>query len=239
MADWKLPFALLLSLATTAALAQEDLGQSEVVVTASRRAADDYDATVPFVGLRRQADFLVQTVSVTGDTRDAQKRHDEIYATVRNAIDLAARGTGIELSTGETVVEALTIANYRDLTFKSDNRPDAETVSFLLKTRLRPGVDARAALDRLTAFIKQVPPNGRALLEAKGDLTLSIVKPDQYRDQIVALVATDSTALARKFGDGYGVEVRGIDRPVEWSRASLSEVFLYLPYAVTVVPPRR
>lgn len=97
----------------------------------------------------------------------------------------------------------------------------------------------RGALDRLTAFIKRVPTVGRALIEAKGDLTLSVFAPDQYRDQVVALVAADSIALARRFGDGYGVEVRGIDRPVEWSRASLSEVFLYVPYTLTVVPGRR
>ena len=32
--------------------------------------------------------------------------------------------------------------------------------------------------------------------------------------------------------------VGGLDRPVEWSRASLTEVFLYVPYTYVVVPKR-
>lgn len=239
MTKSRMVLASMLLATATPAIAQDNPGTREVIVTASRREADDYDADVPSIGLRRQADFIVQAVTVTGDTRDPAKRREEIYATIRAAIDLSGKRGGIELSTGETVVEPLTIANYRNLTLASDNRPDSERTEFLLKTRLSPGVDAKAALDRLTAFIKQVPTSGRALIEAKGDLTLSVVAPDQYRDQVVALVAADATALARKFGDGYGVEVRGIDRPVEWSRASLSEVFLYVPYTLTVVPGRR
>ena len=42
--------------------------------------------------------------------------------------------------------------------------------------------------------------------------------------------------LAAKFGPGHGIEARGVDRPIEWSRASLTEVFLYVPYQLTVVP---
>jgi hypothetical protein len=39
-----------------------------------------------------------------------------------------------------------------------------------------------------------------------------------------------------KLGADYAVEVKGLDRPVEWSRASLTEVLLYVPYSYTVVP---
>jgi hypothetical protein len=39
----------------------------EVVVTGSRRDADNYDASVPAVGLRRLADYAVQEVVVTCD----------------------------------------------------------------------------------------------------------------------------------------------------------------------------
>lgn len=223
----------------TPASAQDDVGQGEVIVTGARREIDGYDASIPAIGLRRQADFAVQQVTVTGDTRDAAKRRDEIYATIRGAIELAARRGGIELATGETLVEPLTLANYRNLTLSRDNRPDAERVSFLIKTRLQSGTDAKAALDRLAAFIKAAPTNGRALMEVSGDLTLSVVKPDQYRDAIVDLIAADSQKLAARFGQGYGVEARGIDRPVEWSRSSLTDVFLYVPYQLTVVPAGR
>jgi hypothetical protein len=214
------------------------IGGQEIVVTASRREAKDYDDHVPAIGLRRVADFAVQEVVVVGDTRDPDKRHDEIFAMIRGAIELAAKRGGIELATGEMIVEPLTLANYRNLTLRSDGRPDSDRTSFLIKTRLTGGADAKAALDRISAFVKAVPAVGRAELKADGDLTLSVVGPDQYRGQIVDLVAADARATAARLGPDYAVEAKGLDRPVEWSRASLTEVLLYVPYAYSIVPNR-
>lgn len=229
--------ALLLVLAPMPVLAQASLGQREVIVTGSRRSADDYDERVPAVGLVRRADFAVQELTITGDSRDAAARHAEMFAMVKNAIDVAAR-RGLQLATGDTVVEPLTLANHRNLTFKKDDRPDSEKVVFLVKTPLGEGGDAGGALERIDGFVKAVPTVGRALLETSGDLTLSIVRPDQYRTAIAALVAEDARTMATRFGLDYAVEARGMERPVEWSRAGLTEVFLYVPYQLTVVPKR-
>ena len=217
----------------------QDLTKSEIVVTGTRRSSDDYDASIPAIGLRRVADFAVQEVAVVGDTRDAPRRRDEIFQMIKRAIDLAAGKGGIELATGEMVVEPLTPANYRNLKLESDGRPDTDRTSFLIKTRMSANGDAKAALDRIEAFIKSVPTVGRAEMRRKGDLTLSIVSPDQYRGQIVDLVAADARATAARLGPDYAVEAKGLDRPVDWSRASLTEVFLYVPYSYSVVPVRR
>ena len=42
--------------------------------------------------------------------------------------------------------------------------------------------------------------------------------------------------MAAKFGPEYAVEVRGLNRPVEWSGAGLTEVLLYIPYELVIVP---
>lgn len=227
----------LLALTPAAAFAQEESGD-EIMVTGSRIQSLDDDERLPVVGLKRTADFAIQQVSIIGDTREEQKRRDEIFAMIRNAIELAGRRGDIDLATGSTSVEALTLANYRNLPLSSDGRPDTDRATFLVKTRLT-GTDAKAALDRIAAFIKAVPTVGRAEMRAAGDLTLSIVGPDQYRGQIVDLVAADARATAARLGPEYGVEASGLDRPVEWTRASLTEVFLYVPYRYTVVPVRR
>ena len=229
---------LALASAAPALAQQQNMGAGEVVVTAQRREITDYDALVPVIGLRRLADYAVQPVRIVGDTREADRRRDEIFQMVKAAIDLAGKRDGIEIAIGDTVVEPLTLANYRNLRLRGDGRPDSERVEFLVKTRLQAGMDARTALDRITAFIKAVPPVGRAQLETAADLTLSVVRPDQYRDQIVELVAADARTLAGRFGPGYAAEVRNIDRPVEWTRDSLTEVFLYIPYALTIVPEK-
>ncbi len=226
--------AALILLPVVPAIAQA--GGEEIIVTASRREGDGYDASIPAVGLRRTADFAVQFVEITGDTRDATKRRNEIFEMVKGAIELAGKRSGIELATGEMVVEPLTIGNYRDLALQPSNRPDTNKVSFIVKTRLGGGVDGKAAIDKIEAFIKAVPTAGRAEMTGNEELTLSVVNPDQYRSAIVDLVAADAKVYAAKFGANYGVEVKGLDRPVEWGRASTTEVLLYVPYAYVVTP---
>ncbi|HEX8512531.1 MAG TPA: TonB-dependent receptor [Allosphingosinicella sp.] len=228
---------LLLTLAAPAPA--QDMASDEIIVTGSRRSSvgGDY-ASMPLIGLRRTADFAIQYVSIAGDTRELPQRRDEILAMVKNAIALAAQ-RGVELATGTLVVEPLTLANYRNLPLSSDGRPDTDRVTFIVKARLPATGDTKAALDRIEAFVKAVPPVGRAQMTAAGALTLSVVGPDQYRGQIVDLVAADSRAIAARLGPDYAVEARGLDRPVEWSRATLTEVFLYVPYSYTVVPARR
>ena len=231
---------LLLAVSAPAPAPAQDMESDEIIVTSSRRssASDDNYESKPLIGLKRTADFAVQYVVIAGDTRETPQRRDEILAMVKNAIDLAAQ-RGVELATGTLVVEPLTLGNYRNLPFTSDRRPDTDRVHFLVKARLPATGDTRAALDRIEAFVKAVPPVGRAQMSTAGGLTLSVVGPDQYRGRIVDLVAADSRAIAARLGPDYAVEARGLDRPVEWSRATLTEVFLYVPYSYTIVPIRR
>lgn len=207
----------------------------EIVVTASRRSGSGPATSPPIIVLKRTADFAVLSVEITGDTRDEAKRHQEIFDMVRSAIERAPK-YNVELSVGTYVIEPLTLGNYRSLTLADGNRDDTDKVSFLVKARLTQGMDAKDALDRITRFVKELPAVGRALIERDGDLSLSVVNPNQYRTQIIDLIAADAQASATKFGTGYGVQVTGLDRPVEWGRASLTEVMLYLPSAYTVVP---
>jgi len=102
---------------------------------------------------------------------------------------------------------------------------------------LAPGIDAKTALAKIDKFVKAVPAVGRAEIKAYSELTLSVVDPEQYRGAIMDLVAKDTTATSGRFGAGYGVEVRGLDKPVQWKRASLTEVQLFLP-SDSVVRPR-
>ncbi|QNA84329.1 TonB-dependent receptor [Sphingomonas sp. So64.6b] len=227
------------------AFAQDD-GASEIVVTGMRRLNpdDDNDRIKEIVivtpaaiqTLRRTADFAVQQVVVISDTEDEDQRHVEIQTMTRKAIDLADKA-GVLVASGEVVVEPLTAANYKDLAIVEDKEDnEGDLVKFLVKVPLAPGIDAKAVLARIDKFIKLVPAVGRAEMKAYSELTLSVVNPEQYRGAIIDLVAKDTAATSTRFGTGYGVEVTGLDRPVQWKRAGLTEVQLFLPSAATVRP---
>ena len=241
--------ALLLAAALPAPAIAQDLNAGEVVVTGSRarqtyidprtnRAVETGEdgSGLPSVGLRRRADFALLPVIISGDTRERDPRREEIMTMVRSALALAGR-SGIELAVGDFFVVPLTNENYRTLTFIGDGRPDSERVVFFIKTRLGTSAEeANAAITRLEQFVRSVPAAGRAEMRAAGPLTLSIVAPDQYRNSLLDQIATEARAIAARFGPDQRVEARGLDRPVEWRRAGITEVFLYIPHQLIFRP---
>ncbi|MEN3746967.1 TonB-dependent receptor [Sphingomonas sp. HF-S3] len=226
-------------IAATAVSVAAPAAAQEVIVTAKRRGADNgyvgvvIPAQRPIIVLKRSADYVIQEVRVAGDTRETAARAEEINATLRNAIATAPKG-GVELAVGDYVVEPLSSANYRNLSYGSDGRPDTSQTTILVKVRLAPGVDIAAARERVARFVTSVDKVGRSTMKLWGEPTLSMVNPDQYRSAIIDLIAADAASQAAKFGPAYGVDVTGLDRPVEWSRAGLTEVYLYLPSSYTV-----
>ena len=227
----------LLSLVSPVPSFGQGLGMSEVIVTARRNEAQHYSSNMPAVGLQRTADFVLQEVTVSGDTRDKDQREAEIYDMIKGAIATAAH-SGVQLAYGDHTVEPLTLESYRELTLQKDNRPESEKVSFLVKAPLSSVMNARAAQARITAFVKSVKAVGRAQIEQSDDMTLSVVAPDKYRGAIADVIAADAKAMAARLGDGYAVEIEGLNRPVEWARSGLSEVLLYIPYKLVIVPKR-
>ena len=219
----------------SAPLAAQDLNYAEVVVTGNRIDQDDYSGEMPAVGLRRAADYLVQQVVIRGDTRDPAQRRQEIRAMLDRAVRMAAEH-GVELAYGDYIINALTPENVEELSLESDNRPDSERVDFLVKAKLAGTESGAAAQQRIARYIAAVPEVGRAQLDEWGDATLSVVGPDSYRPQIAESIAADANALAAKMGEGYAVEVEGLNMPVQWTRSGPSEVLLYVPYKLTIVP---
>ncbi|MBO9574144.1 MAG: TonB-dependent receptor [Sphingobium sp.] len=231
---YALPAALAALMLAASAPAQ-DLNSAEIVVTGSRIEQDGYSRDMPAVGLRRPADFLVQEVTIRGDTRDAKQRSQEIYAMLAKAVDLAARN-GVELAYGDYILTPLTAENMKELTLQRDTRPDSERITFLAKVRLSPQMSGKQAQERIGKYIDSVPEVGRAQMDSGDEPTLSIVGPDSYRAQIAAVIGDDARAMAAKIGEGYKVQVEGLNMPVQWTRASASEVLLYIPYKLTIVP---
>lgn len=226
--------ALALLAVATPAMAQ-DLERQEIVVTGSRIEQDDYSDTMPAVGLRRPADFLVQSVVIRGDTRDQTQRRQEIRKMLADAVR-RADAMGIELAYGDYILTRLTSDNVDEIGLQSDNRPDSERVVFRVKARLGGTQSGEAAEAQIARYIDSVPEVGRAQMDEWGDSTLSIVGPDSYRPQIAEKIAEDSLAMAARLGDGYGVEIEGLNMPVQWAQSGPGEVLLYIPYRLVVVP---
>ncbi len=213
----------------------QDLQSQEVVVTGSRIEQDGYQRDMPAVGLRRTADFLVQEVTIRGDSRDPKQRASEIRQMLQKAVQLANQN-GVQLAYGDYILTPLTMSNLDEVTLSNDNRPDSQKIDFLVKAPLSGKEGGAAAEKRIETYVDAVPEVGRAQMDESGDSSLSIVGPDQYRLQIADKVMEDARTLSAKMGQSYAVSIEGLNMPVMWTRAGPSEVMLYIPYKLIIVP---
>ena len=216
----------------------------------------------PVVGLRRPADGVVRRIEITSDSREEAMRREEVEAMFLAALDRAKR-EGLSLVTGELEVTEVTRDNWRTLfpglakSAQDDDDEDDEdyddddddddngrvkpgyeddgstaTLRLRVKTKLTGSIlDAQR---KITAFVKAVPASGRSEIIQKGDLALTIVNPEQYRDEIYKRIAAAVTRAGGFYGPEYGAEVTGLDRELAWEQVSNTDVFLYVPYSFVV-----
>jgi len=212
----------------------------------------------PVIGLRRPADGVVRQIEIVSDSREAEMRRSEVQAMLFAALDRAKKD-GLSLVTGELEVTEVTRENWKVLfpglagpddkiddeddddsddddngevkaTFEDDG--STATIRLMVKTRLT-GTIADAQ-HRISAFVKAVPATGRSLITQHGPMALTIVNPEQYRDEIYRRIADASKHASTFYGADYGVTITGLDREIAWAQVSNTEVFLYIPYGFTV-----
>lgn len=207
-------------------------GVEEIVVTASRS-----EAARPGTALRKTGDFILLRVQVTNDTREEAGRKREIYETLRGALASARRDGSIELSVIDDDLVIPLRVDSASVVLSPGSRPDTSTTAISVKTRIpAQGADGQALISKLKDFVTAIKPVGRTQLEPGGAVDISIVGPDQYRDEIVRLAAEDAKRATAALGADYRVIVQGLDRPVVWTRAGLLELSLFVPYSYVVLP---
>lgn len=186
----------------------------------------------PVVGLKRRADYIVIMVSFTSDSRDALVRRQEIHAMLLDALG-KSDAAGLGLATGNPVLVPLTRANYQSIAFQYAGREDTSKADVMVSVPLT-GTPAEAE-KRVDTFVSSLTRSGRGTIaKAYGSRMVGVRNPEQYRAQIVRLIADDVRANAELFGPDYRGVVDGIDKPVLWSQAGEAEVFLYLPYSFRI-----
>ncbi len=251
-----------LSFFANPACAQDD-GSGEIVVTAMRMQQQLQDgplsvvsAKPPVIGLKRRADSALRNIDIVSDSREEPTRRREVTAMLLAAIEQAKR-SGFSLVTGQYEVIEITSANWQkqfpalvakanaaddedDDDDEDDNKPQPgfeddgrnAAVHLKVKTKLDGTIDN--AEQKIKNFVKSVPVTGRALIKQKGGLALTIIKPEQYRDDIYQKIATGAKQAVSFYGPEYGVIVNGLDDEIAWRQVSNTEVFLYIPYGFTI-----
>ena len=205
----------------------------EVVVTGMRS-----EGAVPGTSLKRPGDFLLLSVEVSNDSRDAKTRDTEIKETLRAMLAAAGRDKSIELSViGDNNLVLPLRLDSGTLSLVNGKRPDTSQTSINVKTRI-PAIigNSSTLVAKLRDFVKGIKPVGRTIVDGNGDFEISLVKPAQYRDEVIGLFAADVKKVTAALGPDYKVVVRGIDKPIQWVRDGMLEVTIFVPYGFDVIP---
>ena len=221
-----------LALAIVCVAAMPAWGQfEEVVVTGSRISGDDYSG-IPAVVLQRRADFLVQSIRLTNDTRAENARIKELQQTIRDMVSDAAKKPGIALSYGDEFLIPISATATEVVLIPGGNRPDTSSTSIYVKMALGEKDDVPASIAALKAFIKKARISGRTEIDPEGDVGLSLVTPEKYRYDIISKITDDAKKLKAAVGAKCRIELSGLANRVSWQRSDVSELTLYIPYQI-------
>lgn len=219
---------LLLAAFAAPAFAQLD----EVVVTGQRISGEDYSG-IPAVVLIRRADFLVQRITLTNDTRAEEGRVQELQQTIRDMVADAAKRPGIALSYGDEFLIPISSTSAVSVVLSpGGKREDTSSTSLYVKMALSEKDNVPAAIASLRKFIKSARVSGRTEIEPEGEVGLSLVAPEKYRYEIIRKITDDAKKLRESVGSQCKVQLSGLSNRVSWQRSDVSELTLYIPYQV-------
>jgi len=223
-----------LAMMTGAAFAQSEL--ETVVVTGAR--ADFDPSTRPNSFVLRRADHLITKVRVVCDTRDPNKRKEELKQTLRNMIREAGRSGTISLGVGDEIVADFT-EKMLDKVIIPDARQDTSNAFVIIKTKVTAKDQFDDASGRIEKFIETTPKAGRTEIEREKPWNLTIVGPEQYRPLVLAKIAEDAKQTASAFGPDYAAKLDGLQHPIAWYQKGALDLALYIPYGLAVEPRRK
>ena len=203
----------------------------EVVVTGARVSGDDY-SRIPAVVLERRADFLVQRIRLTNDTRAEDARVKELHQTIRDMVADAAKRPGMALSYGDEFLIPITATSYEVPLGSGGKRPDTSATEIYVKLALGPRDNVPDSIASLNAFIKKARVSGRTEIEPSDEVGLSLVSPEKYRYDIIAKITEDAKKLQAALAAQCKVEISGLSNRVSWQRSDVSQLTLYIPYQI-------
>jgi hypothetical protein len=217
---------------------EEDGGESldRIEVVGSRISYRDLLET-PAVSLTKPGDYLLQSITLTNDSRDPALRKRELHDTIAQMI--GAAGSRYRIYHEDEYRVQLARGNHQ-VEPENGKRPDSSQIA------LRIGVDiganaaqAETIIGEMRRFLRGAAKVGRTEVELGGETALVMNRPERFRYEIIDAIAKDSQKLIDAMALDCKIELQGLNSRVEWQRASAAELLLYIPYNMTISDCRR
>ena len=204
----------------------------EIIVTASRRADS------PGITIEKKGDFLLLEVNVENDSRELSVRLKEMNATIDNMITAAKKEPDIVLSLidDNSFVRPLSKDTFH-AGIRRGSRPDTSVATLKVKTNIPNNVgDAFKLAQKLATFVDKVEEVGRTKVINYDEVSVSVVNPFQYRNEVRTKIIEEINATTAALGGNYRVILEGLDGPVKWTRSGDLNLAFYMNYSYEIIP---
>lgn len=204
----------------------------EIIVTAQRDSDSYYD--IPAITITKNADFFVQRIRLINDSRSPDLRKQELIGSIDNLIKASAKIKGMELSYGDGFLVPVNLNDDSLQIIEDTRRTDTSYVDISVKTAMNEKESPKQQIVSLRKFISSANLLSRTEIESIGDIGLSIVKPEQYRYEILKKVVAENKKIQEVVGGDCEIKIGGLEGRVNWERSGVSELTLYIGYATEV-----
>ena len=191
----------------------------EIVVTSEEN-------PLPPITLIKLADFVALNCTITNDTREEEKRKEEIYETLKIMAEEAEKTKTIEIKSGVYVIKK----DDYEIDLQSDGgRPDVSTVYIGLKTPIKEKDTLASLQSKLKKFAAKAKLIGRTELDV-GGFGISVVNPEKYRYELINKIFSDISKIKENSKTELNISILGLDKRLRIRRYSPKEIELYLNY---------
>jgi hypothetical protein len=194
---------------------------------------------LPGVRLVRKGDSLLLAVRILNDSIQPARRQQELKETLSNMLEAAEADQTVELSVvdKEGYITELTSVDRNVDILGSTAQRGMSHIDIRLKTSIPADtIDGQALVKRLRDFVESTDTVGRTVVSPTGKVDISILDPDQYRGEIIKLIAAEINLTKGELGNDYKVILDGLEKPLSWRRTGVVELELYIPYRYRVIP---
>lgn len=233
-----LTVVLLIMLSAPVVYAQQ---YDEIIVTGSRISVGGGGGSggggSPAIFVEKKGDFLLLNVTVINDARERSERLRDLEATIKTIITASKNHPDIKLSLVEDgFVKPLTQLAFMD-SVRPGRQPDTSYANIKVKTDIPSGdTDAYKLVRKLDDFVDDLRGVGRTKITTEEDVSVSVINPFQYRDEVRNKVMAEMTSTLRSLGDGYVIVPKGLDRGVRWTRSGDLNLKFYMNYSYKIYP---
>lgn len=177
-------------------------------------------------------------MQIINDSREANVRLKEMKATVDIIIAASKNDEEIILSLidDNDFVRPLSKQAFVD-SIKRGGQPDTSVATLKVKTNIPAEVaDSYKLAQKLNTFIEKIKPVGRTKVINFDEVSVSILNPYQFRDEVRNKVIKEMSDTAKVFGADYIIIPQGLDGPVRWTRSGDLNLAFYMRYSYKILP---